>query len=162
MVETTDPTQTDPRDKPLTPKEKRFADAYLGEAKGNGTQAVRIAEYEGKSDEVLRVIASRLLTKVNVRAYIDNVLTAESASAAEVLRELRDVAFSDWGAHLVEIRDPKTGELLFAKVDLGDKVKALELLGKHHKLFTDKVEVEPGERALDLLRAKLNGDGEGA
>lgn len=128
----------DPVEK-LTAKQKAFADAYVGPAKLNGTEAARIAKYKG-SDGTLRVVAHENLTKPNVRAYIDDLLTADSMTAVEVLREISDVARSEWRDHLQIVTDPKTDEVVFVKMDLRSKVNALELLGKAHKLFTDKIE----------------------
>lgn len=74
----------------LTPKERAFAEAYAGSARGNGTKAAQQAGY--KPGPGLKVTASRMLTKANVRAYIDALLTTHAMSAAEVIREIGDIA----------------------------------------------------------------------
>jgi hypothetical protein len=56
-----------------------------------------------------------------------------------VLSELADIAKADW-REFVEIRYDKDGKMIDATLRLTDKIKALELVGKHHKLFTDKIE----------------------
>ena len=91
--------------KKLTTKEKRFAEAYIGESKGNATAAARVAGY--KDGPSLRWTASDLLAKPHVRAYIDGVLDAETASAAEVLRELTDVGIAEWKNFLQVLPTPK-------------------------------------------------------
>jgi phage terminase small subunit len=52
--------------KTLTLKEQRFVDAYLGSAGGNGVLAARLAGYQ-QTEKALRVTASRLLVKANIR-----------------------------------------------------------------------------------------------
>lgn len=84
----------------LSEREARFVDAYIGEAAGNGTEAARLAGYKG-SASVLKVQASRLLTRANVQAALAERRKAQIASAdlsaARVLEELRRLAFSDIG-----------------------------------------------------------------
>src|SRR5690606_32972004 len=46
--------------RPLTEREHRFVRAYVGEAAGNGTEAARLAGYQG-SNKALGVTAVRLL-----------------------------------------------------------------------------------------------------
>lgn len=140
--------------KRLTLKQERFIAAYLGEAKGNATEAARKAGYAGNTD-TLKVDGARLLANANIRARIDEVLQAESMSSAEVLRELTDVAKAEWGAFVLYTTDPKTGQEIPVKMDLGGKVKALELLGKYHKMFTDKVEHGGG---VTVVREYVDGD----
>ncbi len=125
----------------LTVKEKRFVEVYLGEANGNATEAARIAGYSAKSDATLRVIAHEVKTKPNVRARIDEILTAESLSAAEVIHELTRLATAPT-SHFMQVTgyDEEAGALQ-VRQDYGAKTKALELLGKHHRLFVDKTEV---------------------
>jgi phage terminase small subunit len=136
-------------------KHQRFIDAYLGPAKGNGTEAARVAGYATPRQE-----AHRLLTNAAIRARIDERLLAESLSSAEVLAELTAIARAPWKNFIIERTDYK-GEVIDSRLDLGDKVKALELLGKHHKLFTEKVEqsvsIDMGELTDDQLTALAAG-----
>lgn len=130
----------------LTLKQQRFINAYLGEAKGNATQAARLAGYSG-DDHALRVQGARTLANASVRAHVDEVLQAEALSAAEVLRELTAVATAPTEHFMTVVRGPEvdeeTGEEIApmqVRLDYGSKVKSLELLGKFHKLFTDKID----------------------
>lgn len=118
----------------LAPKEQAFVNAYLGSARMNASEAARQAGYKGVHS------GWENLQKPHIRARIDEILNAESMSAAEVLHHLRDVGGSEWRDH-VEIQQDKLGRRLRVKMDLSSKVKALELLGKAHKLFTDKQEI---------------------
>lgn len=119
----------------LTPKQRAFVDAYLGKARGNGAEAARIAGYSDPD-----VSAFDCKRNPVIRAHIDAVLESRSLSAQEVLAELTDVARAEWRDFLRIITNPVTGDVVDAKILLGDKVKALELLGKYHRLFIDKVE----------------------
>lgn len=118
----------------LSTKQLRFIAAYLGECNGNASAAALAAGYRS------RFSATDLLENPYIRARIDDQLRAESMSAAEVLHHLTDVAASEWREHLRIITNPKTGDVMDVKMDLTNKVKSLELLGKFHKLFTDKTE----------------------
>lgn len=69
----------------LTPNQKAFADYFI--ECGNGSEAAKKAGYSAKT---AAAIASRLLTNVNVSAYIDKRMAQQDASrvasADEVLR----------------------------------------------------------------------------
>lgn len=76
--------------KPLTLKERRFVDAYLGSAKGNGSEAAITAGYAIKS---ARITASKLLTKANIRGAVDaRQAKAEAKGVADALE--RDLVVS--------------------------------------------------------------------
>jgi phage terminase small subunit len=135
--------------KRLTAKQLRFIAAYLGEAKGNGTAAARIAGYKDAQQSAYDV-----KTNLEVRAAIDAQLTAETLSAAEVLHHLTDVGMAEWHEFVEVIVNPRTGKTMKVRMDLTNKVKALELLGKFHKLFTDKSEATSNV----LIREYTDGD----
>ncbi|HET8522270.1 MAG TPA: terminase small subunit [Thermomicrobiales bacterium] len=118
----------------LTPKQRRFADAYLGEAKGNATEAARIAGYKLPEQS-----GYENKKKPEIRAYIDDRLNAETLSSAEVLAELTDVGAARWREFVEILQYDDKGEPLRVKMDLSAKIKALELLGKHHQLFSDNL-----------------------
>lgn len=124
----------------LTPKQQLFVESYIGVANGNGTEAARLAGYKGTSDS-LKVTASRLLTNANVASLVDRRLaTAKRCmSADEVLEHLTDVAEAPW-RDFCDVQLGEDGETLSVRMRLTDKLKALELLGKRHKLFIDRVE----------------------
>lgn len=118
----------------LTPKKQLFVEFYL--ANPNATQAAIKAGY---SEKTAKSQGQRLLTDVDIRALVGKRLDEAAMSADEVLHELAAIAREDWKEFL-EIRRDKDGEIIDATFRLTDKLKALELVGKHHKLFTDKVE----------------------
>jgi len=120
----------------LTPKQRIWLAEYLGGARFNATEAARRAGY--KDAEV-----SGLDNKQNpvVAARVREVLSAQCLSSDEVLAELRDVATAEWRDFLTIKTDPRTGATVDVRMDLSNKVKALELLGKAHGIFTDRVDI---------------------
>lgn len=106
----------------MTAKQKRFCDEYLIDC--NATQAAIRAGYSPKTAQA---IGSENLKKPVVKKYIDEHLEISHndavMSAEEVLMRLTEIA-----------RDKKERA--------GNTLKALELLGKRHKLFVDRVEQE--------------------
>lgn len=125
----------------ITPAHKRklFIEAYLGNARGNGTKAARIAGYEFPAEE-----AYRLLRNAQVRARIDERLAEAAISANEVLAELTDIAKSEWRDFIEILEWDDEGNPLKVKMDLSQKVKSLELLGKHHQLFSENLNIHGG------------------
>ena len=120
----------------LTKKERIFADEYVKTT--NGTQSAITAGY---SEKTARSKASQLLTKVNVRQYIDAVMNERSkdtiATADEVLE------------YLTRVVRGEEKDAFGLDVSIADKTKAAELLGKRHMLFTDKVKLS-AEVEIDI------------
>lgn len=134
----------------LTPRQAAFVREYLLDL--NATQAATRAGY---SPQTADTQGPRLLENVGVREAIDAALDKRAAKlelkAEDVLRELQKIGFADPDAP----EAPKAEEELDpgpfggalerrrgASLRFEHKLKALELLGKHLKLFTDKVEHE--------------------
>src|SRR4051812_10428967 len=115
-------------DTALKDKQEAFVLAYIGEARFNASEAARIAGF-GSAGQA----GYELLKKPQIRARIDKYLEAETLNAKEVLAELADIAKAEW-KHFITVKvDRKTGEEIEVKMDLSNKVKSLELLGKHYK-----------------------------
>jgi hypothetical protein len=81
---------------PLKLRHRRFVDAYLGPARGNGVAAARAAGYQGDGG-TLAVTASRLLANPRVRAAVGLAVERSIMSRDEVLQELTDQARADVG-----------------------------------------------------------------
>lgn len=120
----------------LTKKERIFADEYVKTT--NGTQSAITAGY---SEKTARSKGSQLLTKINVRQYIDAVMNERSkdtiATADEVLE------------YLTRVVRGEEKDAFGLDVSVADKTKAAELLGKRHMLFTDKVKLD-AEIEIDI------------
>ena len=143
----------------LTPRQQRFVDEYLIDL--NGTQAAIRAGY---SQKTANQIAAEYLAKPNIAHTVAVAMAARSARTGvtqdRVVRELARIAFvdptkvvdfctgmikpnltEDDRAALagVKVKDGDSGTE--REVKLADKLKALELLGKHLNLFTDAVQL---------------------
>lgn len=106
----------------LTEKQRRFVEAYMGEACGNATAAARIAGYKG-NDETLSTVGTENLRKPAVTAAIEE--RTENDPLVLSREELQR-----WWTEVT--RDAKT--------TMKDRLRASELLGKSRGEFTDKVE----------------------
>lgn len=77
----------------LTAKQRKFCDEYI--KSGNATEAYFKAGYQIKSNEAARANASRMLTKANIKEYIETRLkqleSKKLAGAREVLEYLTSV-----------------------------------------------------------------------
>ncbi len=122
----------------LTPKEYRFCQEYVKDL--NGARAARDAGY---SENSATPQASRMLTKANIKARI-----------ADMQRRIAKMAEIDATYVLTNIKE--VGERCMVKEDFNPTgaIKSLELLGKHLKLFTDKLELDASE-SLSGIIAKL-------
>lgn len=131
----------------LTAKQQRFVDEYMVDM--NGTQAYKRAGYQAKTDKVASVSAVRLLANDRIQDAIQERRKAQAErteiTADYVLKSLKTVAERCMQGEEVMVYDKAledyvgTGEWKF---DSSGANKSLELLGKHLKLFTDKVEQE--------------------
>lgn len=143
-------------DNGLTPQQEAFCQEYV--INHNATEAAIKAGYSAKA---ARAVSSRLLTKANVKAYVnalhEKVAERTGIDAAKVLEQYIKIAFGS----IYDIIDPNTGELkpgadgsliqsMTVKVrDTGtersvktvSKDKALEVLAKFTGLVKDDPQV---------------------
>lgn len=152
------------KERGLTPKQKRFVEEYLIDL--NATAAARRAGYSVKTADR---IGPELLGKTCVSNAIEAAKAKRSARTEitqdRVLKELARIAFLDprkvfkWGpggvtllpseglteddaAAISEVSESTSESGGSIKGKLLDKLKALELLGKHLGMFTDKVQMD--------------------
>lgn len=168
----------------MTNKQKRFCEEYLIDL--NATQAAIRAGY---SSDSAASIGSENMQKPDIRARIDKAMAERSkrtgVNADRVIRELARVAFinandvididsatlkldasEDDTAAIASIKvktiPTADGEGMEREIKLADKLKALELLGKHLGMFTDKVEhsgsIDTGNAALTSILEQLQDD----
>ena len=127
----------------MTEKQKRFADEYLVDL--NATQAAIRAGY---SENTARQIGQQNLTKLDVRAYIDERLEAlhneRTADAAEVMEYLTSVLRGESRASVVVVESVGDGcseaRTIMKPPDEKERLKAAELLGKRYGMFTEKID----------------------
>ena len=147
----------------MTRKQKLFCEEYQIDL--NATQAAIRAGY---SPESAGSIGSELLKKPEIRARIDKAMAERSKrtgiNADRVLQELGKIAFvnaadvidmnnatvKDGADHddtaaiasvKVKVISGANGEGVEREIRLADKLKALELCGRHLGMFNDKLDV---------------------
>jgi len=135
-----------PQPKKLTHKQELFVAAYLGEARGNATEAARIAGYAKPAEQ-----GYENLRKPHIAARVKQQVEAFSVTAEQVLQELASVAFAPSHDFVDVVGRAKSGEVTKVRSDIGSKVKALELLGKYHQLFTEKQDVNITVRRHEVV-----------
>ena len=146
----------------MTAKQKRFVEEYLIDL--NATQAAIRAGYSPNS---ARDIGSENLTKPHIRARVEEALAERSKrtgiNADRVVRELARIAFvnaadvinfdsatlsenasEDDTAAIASVKvktiPTDAGEGVEREIRICDKLKALELLGKHLGMFNNDPE----------------------
>ena len=128
----------------MTEKQKIFADEYV--ICLNATRAYKKAYPNVKKDEVARANGSRLLTKANVKAYIDEQLeklqSERVADQQEVMEYLTAVMRGKKTEPLLVLDGEGKQKVIDAIPPVQARTKAAELLGKRYRLFTDKVELD--------------------
>ncbi|HAP5399631.1 TPA: terminase small subunit [Enterococcus faecalis] len=136
----------------MTDKQQIFADEYLKDL--NGTRAYKVAYPNVKKDSVAAANATRLLRNAKVKTYIDKQLekmhNERTADAQEVLEYLTAVMRGEYKeATLIGVGE---GAQAVVDIDVGakDRLKAAELLGKRHALFTDKVDLQTGDIVIKV------------
>lgn len=158
----------------LTAKQKKFVEEYLIDL--NATQAAIRAGYSAES---AKEIGCENLTKPNVKVEIDKAIAERSRRTGinqdRVLRELAKIAFVNPGDVInlnqatvkldakeedlaaiasVKIKNIPTedGEITEREIKLCDKLKALDLLGKHLGIY-DKKDAEDKNLTITINKA---------
>lgn len=158
----------------LTAKQKKFVEEYLIDL--NATQAAIRAGY---SPNTAQEQSSRLLSNVMVKNEIDKAIAERSRRTGinqdRVLRELAKIAFVNPGDVInfdeatvkgdakeddlaaitsVKVKEIPTedGEITEREIKLCDKLKALDLLGKHLGIY-DKHESEDKNLTITIQKA---------
>ena len=125
----------------LNDRQKRFADEYIVDL--NATQAAIRAGY---SEKTARSQGQRLLTNVDVQAYIEERMHSHQkdtiAKQEEILETLTAIMRGDEkgatlrgtgkGRQVIDDMPPTTTE----------RIKAAELLGKRYAMWTEKQQID--------------------
>lgn len=152
--------------KKLTPKQKAFADEYI--KSGNATQAYIKAGYKVNSEKVAKASASRMLTNVNLKSYIDvkmaEIESHKIADAKEVLEfytsvmrgEKKETVFVQAGDVYVEEQK---------EADLKTRISAARELMKRYPNDDPFIEQQlrklKAEAEIAETKAKNMSDGQG-
>lgn len=156
----------------MTEKQKRFVEEYLIDL--NATQAAIRAGYSPKTANEQ---GAQLLAKLSIQNAISAAMAERSRRTGinqdRVVRELAKIAFVNASdvidvdratvlpdAHLDDLAciqsvKVKDGNITEREVRLADKLRALELLGKHLGMWTDKVQVTGLDQEQSKLAATL-------
>lgn len=154
-------------------KQQRFIDEYL--QCWNASEAARRAGYSAKT---AAQIGYENLRKPEIQSEIKRRLESEAMSSFEVLHRLAAIARSDASAYIVidkegqpyfdfaaakaagvlhlikKINYDKDGSI--RSVEFHDAQGALVDLGRHHKLFTDKVEHEGNVVPIAIIKMDMD------
>ena len=138
----------------------------------NATKTARDLKM-GKTDGAIRIAAHRMVTNANMAKHVEARMKALAMPTEEVLMRLSAMARADFSDFLERDADGKVkrcvdmqavankgmlvkaykaaGEKSPEELHLHDPLRALELLGKGHKLFTDNIEVNPSGNPIQFL-----------
>lgn len=166
----------------LTNKQRRFVEEYLVDL--NATQAAIRAGYSVNN---AGDIGSELLRKTRVSQAVKEAMAKQSkrtgVSADRVIRELAKIAFLNSADFITEngklkegvsrddmaavssikIKEIPTasGLVVEREVKLYDKLRAMELLGKHLAMFSEKLNVNMDVNLADVLKKAWEGKDSG-
>jgi phage terminase small subunit len=156
----------------LTAKQKRFIEEYLIDL--NATQAAIRAGY---SPHTAKEIGCENLSKPHIRARVEKELAERSKRTGinqdRVIRELarialvnpvdvinmdeatiKEMASADDTAAILSVKVKKIpseeGTITEREIRMADKIKALELLGKHLGMFNEKLNIN-AEMAVKIV-----------
>lgn len=133
----------------LNSRERNFADEYIANG-NNATQAyLKIYPTSGEANAANK--GSAWVRKGEILNYIKiktkERLDASELKSSDIIDRLIDIAFGRPIIGYSKQTDKLTGEVIKhieyeSTAPIDEQIKALELLGKYLKLFTDKVEAE--------------------
>ena len=168
----------------MTKKQKRFVEEYLIDL--NATQAAIRAGYKAKNGQRASEIGHELLQKTHVSEAISEAIAERSKrtgiNADRVLLELARIAFvnaddvinakdatlkedasRDDLAAIQSVKVKSFGEDgVEREIKLADKLKALDMLGRHLAMWNDKLQLsgmEEEKSKLDSLIKQISGGG---
>lgn len=129
----------------LNARQKAFCEFYV--ASGNATDAAIKAGY---SKSYARDRIHILMKSIGISRYIDELMqkvqSERIASAEEVLQNLTAMMRGEIQEEVVIVEGKGDGisiaSIIKKQVSAKERIKAAELLGKRHALFTDKTKIE--------------------
>lgn len=125
----------------MNARQKRFCDEYLIDC--NATQAAIRAGYSPKT---AKQIGQRMLTNVDLKAYIDEQLerihNEKTADAQEVLEYLTAVMRGQHTEQTLQLVGDGVQKIADIDVSAKERLKAAELIGKRYGMFKDNVGID--------------------
>lgn len=131
-----------------------FADEYIITL--NATQSY-LKAYPEASYDTAKTEGSRLLTKPNIKAYINEQMAKKQDERImkqdEILRLLTSIARGEQTEQTLKGEGNGFQILVDKDISAKDRLKALELLGKRYGTFTEKINVSVGksEKLADIM-----------
>ena len=164
----------------ITEKQKKFVEEYLIDL--NATQAAIRAGYKAKNAQRASEIGCQLLQKNEVAKRMAERSRRTGINTDRVLIELAKIAFAN-ADDIIESKDATLKENasrddlaaiqsikvktfgedgVEREIKLADKLKALDMLGRHLGMWNDKLQVsglEEEKKKLGDILEQLRGDG---
>lgn len=136
----------------MTEKQMRFCEEYLIDA--NATRAYLAAYPNCRKNSSADAAARKLLGNTRIKAYIDERLeqlrSEKTADAREVLEYLTAVLRGETSSHVLAMCGDGCQEVVEKPPDEKERLKAAELLGKRYGLYTERVDLDPGDLQLTV------------
>lgn len=134
----------------LTTKQQAFVDAYTGPARGNATEAARMAGYKG-NDKTLQVTGSHNLSK---RMVTEAILAIESVTRSKRIADREEIQELLTGIARGEGTEPhvlQSGAVVLAPPAFAVRVSSAMSLAKMRGYLIERIEV----KAVDQMRSQL-------
>jgi len=164
----------------LTAKQEMFCREYLIDL--NATQAAIRAGYskntaqrmgsENLSKPVISERVKKLMSErsdrveINADYVLNRLVAIDKMDVKDILNDEMGIKpISEWpevwrisisGTDVTELKNENEVIGLIKKIKFPDKLKNLELLGRHFKMFTDKVELD-GKLVVKTTRKRFDG-----
>ena len=117
----------------LSEKQRRFVEAYMGQAAGNATEAAGIAGYKGNR-KTLEAVGRKNLANARIRAAIDERVAEDPAIATRKERQ------EFW-----------TKTMQNNVIEMNHRLRASELLGKSQADFVEHIEHDVNISWMDVV-----------
>jgi phage terminase small subunit len=121
----------------LTPKQKAFCEYYVA----NGGNATEAAKQAGYSEKTASETGYENLNKPQIVNYIDQLQKPKTEARLATIEQRRE-----WLRNVIEGKEldevvTKDGDVQLVKPKTADRIRAMDLLGKTHGDFTEKVDL---------------------
>lgn len=129
----------------MTPKQRIFADEYIAN-KGNATSAARKAGYKVPTASGKENLQKPLIQEY-IKSRTEPILEELKINGDDVIREIANIGFGrvqkGYSKKTNLITNEVESEMKYEHTaDTENRLRALEILGRHLQLFTDKSEVQ--------------------
>jgi phage terminase small subunit len=138
-------------EKKLTPKESAFVEHYVANG-NNGTQAVLSSGYKCKDETVAASIAAENLRKPHIAEYLQKLQKPKQEGRLATIEQRRDWLKRAIEGEIYDEHLNKDGEVVAVAPKLADRLKALDLLGRTHGDYSDKLDLTSDGQPIQPTR----------